>query len=144
MTNLDGMLKSSTNKYAHLLKIPYYILRLRNLWVHYCTNSVISRIKYGFHILQISLFKCFLLSFQYNRKLPLFFQVTLFAGSYWPNRASLVAQTVKNPPAKQETRVQSLGWEKEMAIHSSILPGEFHGQRSLAGYNPRGRRVRHD
>ena len=32
---------------------------------------------------------------------------------------------VKNPPAMQETRVQSLGWEdpleKEMATHSSIL-----------------------
>ena len=38
--------------------------------------------------------------------------------------ASLVAQTVKNLPATQETRVQSLGWEdpleKEMATHSSI------------------------
>ena len=36
-----------------------------------------------------------------------------------------VAQTVKNLPVKQETRVQSLGWEvpldKRMAIHSSIL-----------------------
>ena len=32
---------------------------------------------------------------------------------------------VSNPPAMQETRVQSLGWEdlleKEMATHSSIL-----------------------
>ena len=40
-------------------------------------------------------------------------------------RASLVAQMVKNPPAKQETSVRSLGWEdalKEgMATHSSIL-----------------------
>ena len=40
-------------------------------------------------------------------------------------RASLVAQTVKNPPAMQETQVQSLGredpLEKEMATHSSIL-----------------------
>ena len=39
--------------------------------------------------------------------------------------ASLVAQLVKNLPAVQETRVQSLGWEdpleKEMATHSSIL-----------------------
>ena len=39
--------------------------------------------------------------------------------------ASLVAQTVKNLPAMQETRVQSLGREdppeKEMATHSSIL-----------------------
>ena len=28
--------------------------------------------------------------------------------------------------------------EKEMAIHSSILPGKSHGQRSLEGYSPRG------
>ena len=39
--------------------------------------------------------------------------------------ASLPAQTVKNPPALQETQVQSLGQEdpleKGMAIHSSIL-----------------------
>ena len=39
--------------------------------------------------------------------------------------ASLVAQLVKNPPAKQETWVQSLGWEdpleEAMATHSSIL-----------------------
>ena len=34
--------------------------------------------------------------------------------------------------------------EKEMATHSSILAGESHGQRSLAGYSPWGHRVRHD
>ena len=38
---------------------------------------------------------------------------------------SLVAKVIKNPPAKQETWVQSLGWEdaleKKMATHSSIL-----------------------
>ena len=37
----------------------------------------------------------------------------------------LVAQMVKNPPAVQETWVQSLGWEdpleKKMATHSGIL-----------------------
>ena len=42
--------------------------------------------------------------------------------AFW---ASLVAQTVKNPPAMQEIWVQSLGWEgpmeKGMAIQSSIL-----------------------
>ena len=36
-----------------------------------------------------------------------------------------MAQTVKNLPAVQETKVQSLVWEdsleKEMVIHSSIL-----------------------
>ena len=40
-------------------------------------------------------------------------------------RASLIAQSVKNLPAMQETQVQFLGredsLEKEMAIHSSIL-----------------------
>ena len=39
--------------------------------------------------------------------------------------SSLVAQLVKNPPAMQETWVQSLGWEdpleKGTATHSSIL-----------------------
>ena len=42
----------------------------------------------------------------------------------------------------QETLVQSLSWEdpleKGMATHSSILPEEFHGQRSLVGYSSRG------
>ena len=39
--------------------------------------------------------------------------------------ASLVAQLVKNPPAKRETWVRSVGWEdslqKGKANHSSIL-----------------------
>ena len=56
--------------------------------------------------------------------------------------ASLVAQMIKNLPEKQETQVQSPGWEnpleKGMATHSSILAGEFHGQRSLVGYSPWG------
>ena len=39
--------------------------------------------------------------------------------------ASLVAQTVKNLPAMQETKVRSLSWEdpleKRMATHSSMF-----------------------
>ena len=57
-------------------------------------------------------------------------------------RASLVAQMVKNLPAMRETWTQSLGWEdplgKGIATHSNILTGEFHGQRSLEGYSPWG------
>ena len=52
--------------------------------------------------------------------------------------ASLVAQAVKNPPAMQETWVQSLGWDgylKGMVPTAVFLPGEFCGQRSLVGYN---------
>ena len=44
----------------------------------------------------------------------------------------------------QETWVWSLGCEdaleKEMATHASILAWEIHGQRSLAGYSPWGRK----
>ena len=49
-----------------------------------------------------------------------------------------MAQLIKNLPAVRETWVQSLGWEdplkKGKAIHSSILPGEFHGLYSLWGH----------
>ena len=54
--------------------------------------------------------------------------------------ASLVVQMVKNLPAMQETQLRSLCWEdpleKEMATTPVLLPGESHGQRSLAGYIP--------
>ena len=54
----------------------------------------------------------------------------------------LAAQLVRNGPAMQETRVQSLGredsLEKKMATTPVFLPGESHGQRSLAGYSPWG------
>ena len=47
--------------------------------------------------------------------------------------ASVVAQTVKNPPAMQETWVQSLCWEdpleQGMATHSSILAWGIHMDR---------------
>ena len=48
-----------------------------------------------------------------------------FKVPYLNSGASPVVQLVKNLPAMQETRVQSLGWEdpleKEMATHSNIL-----------------------
>ena len=51
---------------------------------------------------------------------------------------------VKNLPAVQETWVQSLGQEyplmREEQPTPVLLPGEFHGQRSLAGYSPWGRK----
>ena len=49
----------------------------------------------------------------------------------------LVAQSVKNLPAMQETQVQSLGWEDpleaEMAIHSSILASRIPWTEKLGG-----------
>ena len=93
------------------------------------------------------------------------FPSTQFEVYFENNRADLVALMLKNLPAMQETKVPLLGQEdplvKGMATHSSILfffffnsffffifififftpvflPGEFHGQRSLAGYSPSG------
>ena len=55
-----------------------------------------------------------------------------------------MVQIVKNLPAMQKTQIQSLGQEdplgKGMATHSSILSCKFHGQRSLVGCSPRGRK----
>ena len=56
-----------------------------------------------------------------------------------------MAQTVKNLPARREAWVQSLGWEdpqrRERQPTPVFLLGEFHGQRSLAGYSPLGLKV---
>jgi len=56
---------------------------------------------------------------------------------------------IKNPPAMQETQVQSLGrevpLEKGMATTPVFLLGKFHRHRSLAGYSSCGwQRVGHN
>ena len=63
--------------------------------------------------------------------------------------ASLIAQRGKSLPAKQETQVQSLGWEnpleKEMAIHFSILSWRIPLTEDPGGLQSMGlQRVRHD
>ena len=64
-------------------------------------------------------------------------------------RASLVAQKVKNPSAKQDTRVRSLGredpLEKGRATHSSILAWRIPWTEKPGGLQSIGsQRVRHD
>ena len=57
--------------------------------------------------------------------------------------ASLVAQMVKNLPATQENWVRYMGrfpWGREWLPTPVFLPGQFHGQRSLVGYRPWGRK----
>ena len=55
---------------------------------------------------------------------------------------TLVAQMVKNLPAMQETWfdpwVGKISWGREWLPTLISLPGECHGQRSLAGYSPWG------
>ena len=56
--------------------------------------------------------------------------------------ASLVAQMVKNLPAMQGEIpgsglwVRKIPWRREWQPTPVFLPGELHGQRSLAGYSP--------
>ena len=64
-------------------------------------------------------------------------------------QASLVAQSVKDQPAVQETWVQSLGWEdplqKEMAPHSSTLAWKIPGTEEPGRLQSMGsQRVGHD
>ena len=56
---------------------------------------------------------------------------------------NMVPRAVKNLPAMQETQemqIRSLGWEDPLERNRQptpvFLPGESHGQRSLAGYSP--------
>ena len=56
---------------------------------------------------------------------------------------------VKNPPAKQETQVRSLGWEdpieKETATHSSILAWEMPWTKEPQGLQSMGSQtIKHD
>ena len=67
----------------------------------------------------------------------------------WRDRASLVAQPVKNPPARQETLVRFLGQadplEKGTATHSSILAWRIPWTEEPGGLQSMGsQRVRHD
>ena len=63
--------------------------------------------------------------------------------------ASLVAQTVRNLPAMQETQVQSLSWEdpleKGTATHASILAWRIPWTEESGGLQSmESQRVRHD
>ena len=61
----------------------------------------------------------------------------------------VLAQMAKNPPAMQETLVQSLGqkvpWEKGMATHSSVLAWRIPWTEEPGGLQSMGsQRVRHN
>ena len=57
-------------------------------------------------------------------------------------KTSLMGQMVKNLPVRQETWfnpwVRKIPWRREWQSIPEFLPGEFHGQKSLVGYNPWG------
>ena len=68
--------------------------------------------------------------------------IFLLKGANTEKGAPLVAQTGKNLPAMQETRVRSLGWEdlleKKMTTHSNILAWETPWIEEPGGLQPMG------
>ena len=90
--------------------VPNAILNVRSLWSLQCGGRYVNRHSWFLYFCDCSLTK------------PGFWSFSLITG------ASLVAQTVKKPPAMQETQVWSLGQEdpleKGMATYSSILAWE--------------------
>ena len=70
---------------------------------------------------------------------------------YEPIRASQMVIVVKNLPANAgnirdagSIPVGKMPWTRARQPTPVFLPGESHGQRSLAGYSPLGCRVGHD
>jgi len=55
-----------------------------------------------------------------------------------------IAQIVKNLPVMQETGfnpwVRKIPWKRKWQPTPVFLPGQFHEQRSMAGYSPWGRK----
>ena len=77
-----------------------------------------------------------------------FIFLSCFIGAFSLLGAFLVAQTVKNLPAVQETRVLTLGQkdalEEGMATHFTILAWRIPWIQDLLRYSPWGCRVGHD
>ena len=77
-----------------------------------------------FHLFPLGTFSLYI-SFANWWFIPLLISCWHISPYYQSERASLVPQLLKNPPAMRETWVRSLGWEdpleKGKATHSSIL-----------------------
>ena len=64
----------------------------------------------------------------------------IYDGAFSHLVPALVAQTEKNLPACSSPGfspwIGKIPWRREWLPTPVFLPGEFHGQRSLAGYSP--------
>ena len=76
--------------------------------------------------------------------LSILLQVALFHSFLWLSNSwdSLVAQMVKRLPATRETGfnlwVGKIPWRRKWQSTPVLMPGKFHGWRSLMGYSPWG------
>ena len=63
-----------------------------------------------------------------------------YRATSFPLRTSLVAQMVKRLSAMRESWVGKICWRRKWQSTPVLLPGKSHGQRSLIGYSPWGRK----
>ena len=83
---------------------------------------------------------CFRMPCPWNRKSKLFAESSSFPGGSNGKESACQKKKKKNLPAIRETGfnpwVRKILWRRERQSTPAFLPGEFQGQRSLAGYSP--------
>ena len=62
----------------------------------------------------------------------------------WCSGKESACQCRRHKRLRFDPWVGKIPWKRAWRPTPAFLPGKFHGQRSLTGYSPRGRRVRHD
>ena len=119
------------------LFLPLYILMFLHSTYHLLT----------YYVVHVYVTVCLAVSLHQNRSatqgfLSDFYSLKYISSVPYSLWASLIAQSVKNLPAMQETRVQFLSWEdlleKEMAIHCSILFWRISWTEDPGGLQPMG------
>ena len=75
-----------------------------------------------------------------NRE-AVFFKVGL---PWWLSGKESVCQYKRGKRCRFDPWVGKIPWRRKWQPTPVLLPGESHGQRSLAGYSPRGHRATHD
>ena len=92
---------------------------------HYCVEEDLKQCCYGSVLYQIL------------RNCPFAFNIHVLRLPWWLSGKESARQC-RRP--RVDPWFREIPLQKEMATHSSILPGKSHGQRSLEGYSPWGHR----
>ena len=82
-----------------------------------------------------------------EKLIELFGQPNTYRGIFFPDGASSKESACQCRRHKRygfNPWVRKIPWRRKQQPTPLFFPGEFHGQRSLAGYSPWGHRVRHD
>ena len=93
-----------------------------------------SKTKRSYHLPSQSLLSSFVLIYHYHKLFGI--------RKHFPDSWYRIRPQCRRPWFN--SWVGKIPWTREWLPTPVLLPGEFYGQRSLAGYSPWGRRVRHN